>query len=113
MATLASFRTKTLRILICTDVASRGLDIPHVCLYFKNLFKHQVDLVVNHNVPRCPKTYVHRVGRSARAGRYGSALTFITQYDVVLLQAIEDLIGKKMEELKVYLKDFNPLVGIL
>ncbi|EYC35783.1 hypothetical protein Y032_0985g3293 [Ancylostoma ceylanicum] len=63
------------------------------------LFK--VDLVVNHNVPKCPKTYVHRVGRSARAGRYGSALTFVTQYDVVLLQAVEELIGMKLKELKV------------
>ncbi|KAE9420831.1 hypothetical protein Angca_007195, partial [Angiostrongylus cantonensis] len=88
-ATLASFRSKTLRILICTDVASRGLDIPHV------------DLVVNHNVPKSPKTYVHRVGRSARAGKYGSALTFVTQYDVVLFQAVEQLIGMKLEELKV------------
>ncbi|EPB67687.1 DEAD/DEAH box helicase [Ancylostoma ceylanicum] len=88
-AALNSFRSKLLRVLICTDVASRGLDIPHV------------DLVVNHNVPKCPKTYVHRVGRSARAGRYGSALTFVTQYDVVLLQAVEELIGMKLKELKV------------
>ncbi|KAK6013086.1 helicase protein, partial [Ostertagia ostertagi] len=84
-AALSSFRSKTLRILICTDVASRGLDITHV------------DLVVNHNVPKSPKTYVHRVGRSARAG----ALTFVTQYDIVLLQAVEELIGMKLEELKV------------
>ncbi|KAK6736415.1 hypothetical protein RB195_019226 [Necator americanus] len=88
-AALNSFRSKILRVLICTDVASRGLDIPHV------------DLVVNHNVPKCPKTYVHRVGRSARAGRYGSALTFVTQYDVVLLQAVEKLIGVKLKELQV------------
>ncbi|VDL70682.1 unnamed protein product [Nippostrongylus brasiliensis] len=87
-AALASFRSKVTRVLICTDVASRGLDIPHV------------DLVVNHNVPKCPKTYVHRVGRSARAGRYGAALTFVTQYDVVLLQAVEELIGMKLEALK-------------
>ncbi|CAD6190224.1 unnamed protein product [Caenorhabditis auriculariae] len=89
LASLAAFRTKTLRVIICTDVAARGLDIPHI------------DLVVNHNVPQCPKTYVHRVGRSARAGRYGSALTFVTQYDVVLLQAVEAMVGKKLEELKV------------
>ncbi|TKR76812.1 hypothetical protein L596_017892 [Steinernema carpocapsae] len=88
-AALVRFRSGRIRILICTDVASRGLDIPHV------------DLVVNHNVPRCPKTYVHRVGRSARAGRFGAALTFVTQYDVTLLQEVEKLIGKKMEQFTV------------
>ncbi|KJH43371.1 DEAD/DEAH box helicase [Dictyocaulus viviparus] len=88
-ATLCSFRSKTLRVLICTDVASRGLDIPHV------------DLVVNHNVPKLPKTYIHRVGRSARAGRYGSALTFVSQNDIVLLQAVENSIGLKLKEMKV------------
>uniref|UniRef100_A0A8R1Z5A8 RNA helicase n=1 Tax=Pristionchus pacificus TaxID=54126 RepID=A0A8R1Z5A8_PRIPA len=60
-----------------------------------------VDVVVNHSLPQCPKTYVHRVGRSARAGRFGSALSFVTQYDVVLLQAIEKLIGKKIDQLNV------------
>ncbi|VDK29662.1 unnamed protein product, partial [Anisakis simplex] len=60
-----------------------------------------VDLVVNHNVPRTPKTYVHRVGRSARAGRVGGAITFITQYDVVLLQEVEKLVGKKLDKLNV------------
>ncbi|KAK0415305.1 hypothetical protein QR680_011882 [Steinernema hermaphroditum] len=88
-ASLVRFRSGRIRILICTDVAARGLDIPHV------------DLVVNHNVPRCPKTYVHRVGRSARAGRFGAALTFVTQYDVTLLQEVEKLIGKKMDQFAV------------
>lgn len=89
LAALSAFRSKTLQVIICTDVASRGLDIPHV------------DLVVNHNVPQCPKTYIHRVGRSARAGRFGSSLSFVTQYDVELLQTVEQTIGKKLEELKV------------
>lgn len=61
----------------------------------------QVDLVVNHNVPRSPKEYVHRVGRSARAGRFGAAVTFVTQHDLLLLKAIEEAIGKKLEQLKV------------
>jgi len=89
MSSLAHFRSGKIRVLICTDVAARGLDIPHV------------DLVINHNVPRCPKSYVHRVGRSARAGRFGSAITFVTQYDVLLLQEIESVIGKKLEKLEV------------
>ncbi|CAL2031179.1 unnamed protein product [Caenorhabditis brenneri] len=98
LAALSAFRSKTLQVIICTDVASRGLDIPHV------------DLVVNHNVPQCPKTYVHRVGRSARAGRFGSALSFVTQYDVELLQAVEQTIGKKLEELKVNAKHVTKYV---
>lgn len=58
-------------------------------------------MVVNHNVPREPKTYVHRVGRSARAGRFGGAVTFVTQYDLVLLKEIEKLIGKELDKLNV------------
>uniref|UniRef100_A0AC35F8H0 RNA helicase n=1 Tax=Panagrolaimus sp. PS1159 TaxID=55785 RepID=A0AC35F8H0_9BILA len=88
-AALNDFRSKKIRILICTDVAARGLDIPHV------------DLVVNHNIPREPKVYVHRVGRSARAGRFGSSVAFVTQYDISLLRDIEKLIGKKLEKLPV------------
>ncbi|CAP24509.1 Protein CBG03667 [Caenorhabditis briggsae] len=98
LAALSAFRSKTLQVIICTDVASRGLDIPHV------------DLVVNHNVPQCPKTYIHRVGRSARAGRFGSALSFVTQYDVELLQAVEKTIGKKLDELKVSAKHVTKYV---
>lgn len=58
-------------------------------------------MVVNHNVPREAKTYVHRVGRSARAGRFGSAITFLTQYDIGLIREVEKLIGKKLQKLNV------------
>lgn len=83
--------------MLCTDVAARGLDIAHVC-YNEMAFEMkerrvQVDLVVNHNVPLDPSTYVHRVGRSARAGRYGAAITFVTQYDINLVHEIEKKIG--------------------
>lgn len=73
MSALQRFRASRVRLLVCTDVAARGLDIVHV------------DLVVNHNIPAEPSVYVHRVGRSARAGRYGAAITFVTQYDVNLV----------------------------
>ncbi|VDN05079.1 unnamed protein product [Thelazia callipaeda] len=87
MSSLVKFRSGRTKILLCTDLASRGLDIP------------QVDLVVNHNVPLYPKTYIHRVGRSARAGRFGMALSFVTQHDIFLLQRIEAIIGKTLQEI--------------
>ena len=85
IGSLNKFKSGDRNILVATDVASRGLDIP------------SVDMVINYDVPLNPKDYVHRVGRTARAGRSGRALTLVTQYDVEMFQKIEHLIGKKME----------------
>lgn len=84
LAALTKFKAKNRSILISTDVASRGLDIPHV------------DIVINFDIPTHSKDYIHRVGRTARAGRSGRAITFVTQYDVELYQRIEQLIGKQL-----------------
>jgi ATP-dependent RNA helicase DDX47/RRP3 len=54
--------------------------------------------VLNFDIPQHTKDYVHRVGRTARAGKTGKAVTIVTQYDVEIFQKIEELIGKKMEE---------------
>lgn len=62
-----------------------GLDIP------------LVDVVINYDIPTHSKDYIHRVGRTARAGRAGKSITFVTQYDVELLQRIEGVTGKKMD----------------
>lgn len=78
---LTSFRAQKSRILVATDVAGRGLDIP------------AVNLVINFDVPRNPVDYVHRVGRTARAGRDGTSITFVGQRDVELILAIENYIG--------------------
>lgn len=86
IANLAKFRASAARILIATDVASRGLDIP------------EVELVVNYNAPRNPDDYIHRVGRTARAGRSGEAITMVGQRDVALFLAIETRVGLKMTE---------------
>ncbi|KAK1142443.1 putative RNA helicase [Aspergillus melleus] len=85
-ANLARFRASAARLLVATDVASRGLDIP------------SVSLVVNFDVPRNPDDYVHRVGRTARAGRHGEAVTLVGQRDVQLVLAIEERVGRQMEE---------------
>lgn len=80
-------------LLNCLDAKSahfrRGLDIP------------AVDLVINYDMPTHSKDYIHRVGRTARAGRAGKAISLVTQYDVEVLQRIESVIGKKMDAFDV------------
>jgi ATP-dependent RNA helicase DeaD len=73
---LDSFRDGSVRILIATDVAARGLDISHVA--------H----VINYDLPQDPSDYVHRIGRTARAGRSGTALSFVTPEEVRVWQRI-------------------------
>jgi ATP-dependent RNA helicase DDX49/DBP8 len=89
LAALNKFKSSRVKIMIATDVGSRGLDIP------------MVDLIINHNVPTRPKDYVHRVGRTARAGRSGMAITLLTPFDINHFHAIEAHIGTKLTELKV------------
>ncbi|OLN88345.1 ATP-dependent rRNA helicase rrp-3 [Colletotrichum chlorophyti] len=86
LGALNKFRTGSRDILVATDVAARGLDIP------------KVDLVLNHDLPQDSKTYVHRVGRTARAGKSGVALSLVTQYDLEIYLRIEAALGKKLKE---------------
>lgn len=89
LAALAKFKSNTIKILVATDVASRGLDIP------------TVELVINHKVPKVAKEYIHRVGRTARAGRCGKAITLMTPNEINALHEIEKLINIKLTEYKV------------
>jgi ATP-dependent RNA helicase DDX47/RRP3 len=84
LGALSKFRAGSRDILVATDVAARGLDIP------------SVDLVLNFDLPPDSKTYVHRVGRTARAGKAGRAISFVTQYDVEVYQRIEKALAKTL-----------------
>lgn len=86
LASLARFRAGSVPVLVTTDVGSRGLDIPEVAM------------VLNWDCPRMPEDYVHRVGRTARAGRGGLAVTMITERDVELIKGIEDTISETTSE---------------
>ena len=77
---IRGFRAGKNRILVATDVAARGLDIP--------LIQH----VINFDLPQVPEDYIHRVGRTGRAGKEGSALTFLTNNDQRTWREIQKLI---------------------
>ena len=80
-------RTGTLDVLVATDVAARGLDVD------------RIGLVVNFDVPREAEAYVHRIGRTGRAGRHGEAVTFLTPKEKRKLRQIERLTGTRLEEI--------------
>lgn len=85
--TLESFKSDALRFLVASDVAARGLDIPAVSHVF------------NYDVPHHADDYVHRIGRTGRAGLEGEAVTLVSPEDSKNLSAIESLIGKSIETL--------------
>lgn len=84
MAALESFRTGENPILVASDVAARGLDIPAVSHVF------------NYDVPTHAEDYVHRIGRTGRAGREGASFTIVTKHDEKLVAAIEKLMGQSI-----------------
>ena len=93
MAALGKFKSEQVRVLVATDVASRGLDIP------------TVDLVLNSELPRNTANYIHRVGRTARAGRRGRAISLVGESDVALVHAAERLSGRPLEKCQVVSDD--------
>ena len=79
---LEGFRRGDVRVLVATDIASRGIDVP------------EVSCVVNMELPLEPESYVHRIGRTARAGESGAAISFVTPEEKPLLKAVERLVRK-------------------
>lgn len=86
---IAGFRDGRAEILVATDVAARGLDIPGV--------SH----VINYDIPEDPEAYVHRIGRTARAGKTGTAITFVTPRERTLLRTIERQVHARLERKQV------------
>ncbi|ANB12449.1 ATP-dependent RNA helicase DBP8 [Sugiyamaella lignohabitans] len=83
---LGRFRAEAARVLVATDVAGRGLDIP------------VVEMVINFDIPADADDYVHRVGRTARAGRAGESISLVTERDVSRIENIEKRVGSKMDK---------------
>lgn len=82
---LANFKDRTTRVLIATDIAARGIDVD------------QLSHVINFNLPEVPETYVHRIGRTGRAGYEGEAISFCDPSEITMLKDIQKLIGKNLE----------------
>jgi len=86
---LTNFKSGKTQVLIATDIAARGIDID------------QLELVINYDLPDVAETYVHRIGRTGRAGHSGVALSFCSQEEQKLLKDIQKLIGKKLDTVSV------------
>ncbi len=85
MAALDAFRNDQVQLLVCSDVAARGLDIP------------DVSHIINYDAPHHAEDYVHRIGRTGRAGKLGVALTIVTRADARAIEDIEKLIVRKID----------------
>ena len=95
---LASFKAGKIRVLVATDIAARGIDIdklPHV---------------VNFELPNVPADYVHRIGRTARAGQEGNAVSLVCVDELKLLRDIEKLLGKSIEKINLPGYDIDPSI---
>jgi ATP-dependent RNA helicase RhlE len=86
---LKSFKQRSVRVLVATDVAARGLHVDGVT--------H----VINYDVPSMPAEYLNRIGRTARAGASGEALTLVTRQDALALASIERSLGRSLPRVSV------------
>jgi ATP-dependent RNA helicase RhlE len=81
---LTNFKSGKTRVIIATDIAARGIDIANL------------EMVINYDLPDVAETYVHRIGRTGRAGNTGTALTFCSQDEHAMVKDIQKLTGKKL-----------------
>jgi len=90
---LSNFKNKQIRVLVATDIAARGIDID------------ELTHVINYDLPNVPETYVHRIGRTGRAGANGKAISFCDWSEKIFLSDIQKLTGKKIDVVKAHLYD--------
>lgn len=81
---LSNFKSGTTRVIVATDIAARGIDIVNL------------ELVINYDLPDVAETYVHRIGRTGRAGNRGTALSFCSQDEHMMVRDIQKLTGQKL-----------------
>ncbi|NQW77885.1 MAG: DEAD/DEAH box helicase [Chitinophagaceae bacterium] len=97
---LTNFKAQTTRVLVATDIAARGIDVDELAY------------VVNYEIPNIPETYVHRIGRTGRAGAGGTAISFCDAEERAFLKDIEKLIAKKVPVIENHpfpMTNFNPI----
>ena len=86
---LTNFKSGTTRVIVATDIAARGIDIVNL------------ELVINYDLPDVAETYVHRIGRTGRAGNRGTALTFCSQDEHMMVRDIQKLTGKTLNAILI------------
>lgn len=83
------FKNRKKKVLITTDISSRGIDIPNC------------DLVINYQLPRSYKDYLHRIGRTGRNNRNGQTVSLVTQYDLLILENLQSKMEGRLKEMKL------------
>ena len=96
---MEGFKEKKIRVLVATDIAARGLDIP------------ELSVVMNYDIPHVTGDYIHRIGRTGRAGAKGLAITLISPTEMVALKDVERLMGKALPQER--LEGYAPKVEML
>ncbi|MBI4299015.1 MAG: DEAD/DEAH box helicase, partial [Chloroflexi bacterium] len=84
-----AFRNGRLKLLVATDVASRGIDIP------------EISYIINYDIPQTLEEYVHRIGRTGRMGRHGTAATFVSEWELDDFKPIRSRVGNKLQQRKL------------
>lgn len=98
-AILDRFRKNENRVLITTDVAARGIDIP------------DVDYVINYDLPDVAENYVHRVGRTGRGNKRGQALSFCSEQEIIYLEEIEEYTGEEIQRFELTNGEYEDILG--